>query len=83
MKVKILTALKTKFASKGFSAKTLEGLADELAKTVTEETDIETAITGVEPVLNLMQGEIDRRVSESKKKDEKKDDGKEIEQQFH
>ena len=76
LKDKILAALKIKFANKGFSAKALEGLAEELAKTVTEEANIETAISGVEPVLNLMQGEVDRRVTEAvaKAKTEKKEE---------
>ena len=75
LKDKILAALKIKFANKGFSAKTLEGLAAELAKTVTEEANIETAISGVEPILTVMQSEIDTRVTTAvnKAKEEKTD----------
>lgn len=63
MKEKILQALKTKYANKGFSARTLESMADHLATTVTEETQIDNAVSGVEPVLSIFQSEIDNRVN--------------------
>ena len=44
MKDKILTALKTKFQNLGFTEKAFGGVADYLSATVTEETQIETAI---------------------------------------
>lgn len=63
MKDKILQALKTKYANKGFSAKTLESVADYLSATVTEETQIETAVSGVEPIMSVFQSETDSRVN--------------------
>jgi hypothetical protein len=65
MKEKILAALKTKYANKGFSAKTLEGIAENLAATVTEESNIQTAVDGLEGVMNVMQAEGDRRANEA------------------
>lgn len=58
MKEKILVALKTKYKTFAFSDKAFEGVADYLFKTVTEESQIETAIGGVERLLKSFQGEI-------------------------
>lgn len=63
MQQKILEQLKTKYANLGFSEKTLTGVADFLAATVKEETQIEPAISGAEPLLKVFQGEIDGRVT--------------------
>lgn len=60
MKGKILTQLKTKYANLGFGEKAFDGVADYLSKTVTEESQIETAISGVEPLLKAFQGDIDK-----------------------
>ena len=51
MKGKILVALKTKYKTFGFGDKAFDGVADYLSKTVTEESQIETAISGVEGLL--------------------------------
>lgn len=59
MKEKILVALKTKYKTFGFGDKAFDGVADYLAKTVTEESQIETAIGGVEGLLKAFQGDID------------------------
>lgn len=59
MKEKILVALKTKYKTFGFSDKAFDGVADYLSKTVTEESQIETAIGGVEGLLKSFQGEVD------------------------
>lgn len=64
MKQKILTALKNKYANLGFSQKALDGVADYLEKTVTEESQIETAIVGVESLLKVFQAEADRSRTE-------------------
>lgn len=78
MKDKILAALKTKFQNLGFTEKAFGGVADYLAATVTEETQIETAIGGVEPLLKAFQGDIDTRVTSAlakqKAEQEKKPD---------
>ena len=63
MKDKILTALKTKFQNLGFTEKAFGGVADYLAATVTEETQIETAIVGVKPLLKAFQGDVDAHVA--------------------
>lgn len=59
MKEKILVALKTKYKTFGFGDKAFDGVADYLSKTVTEESQIETAISGVEGLLKAFQGDID------------------------
>ena len=59
MKEKILVALKTKYKTFGFGDKAFDGVADYLSKTVTEESQIETAIGGVEGLLKVFQGEVD------------------------
>ncbi len=63
MKDKILAALKNKFKNLGFGDKAFDGVADYLSQTVTDETAIETAITGVENLLRSFQGDIDTRVT--------------------
>ena len=71
MKQKLIAMLKTLFASKGFSQKAIEGLADYLAPNLTEEsTDAEltAAIEGITPMTTLMQSEINRQVNEAKPK---------------
>ena len=55
MKDLILKVLKTKYKNLGFSEKAFEGVADYLAKTVTDEANIETAIDGVEGILKIFQ----------------------------
>ena len=59
MKGEILVALKTKYKTFGFSDRAFDGVADYLSKTVTEESQIETAIGGVEGLLKAFQGDID------------------------
>ena len=59
MKEKILVALKTKYKTFGFSEKAFDGVADYLSKTVTEESQIETAIDGVEGLFKGFQGDVD------------------------
>ena len=70
MKESIISALKTKYSNLGFSDRTFTGVADYLATTVQDETQIETAITGVEPLLKALQGDIDSRVTAAVKKRE-------------
>lgn len=60
MKVKILSSLKTKYANLGFGDKAFDGVAEYLSKSVTEEAQIETAISGVEVLLKSFQGDIDK-----------------------
>lgn len=60
MKEKITSALKTKYSNLGFGDKAFDGVADYLSKTVTEETQIETAIGGVESLLKAFQSDTDR-----------------------
>jgi chromosome segregation ATPase len=49
----------------GFGDKAFDGVADYLSKTVTEETQIETTIVGVEPLLKAFQGELDKARGET------------------
>lgn len=60
MKTKILESLKTRYKTLGFSDKAFNGVADYLAKTVTDETNIETSTEGVEGLLKAFQGDYDR-----------------------
>ena len=62
MKKKILDALKTKYANLGVSDSVLDRVAENLAKTVTEEDGIEAAVSSAEIVslLKAIQGEGDR-----------------------
>ncbi|MBS4059646.1 MAG: hypothetical protein KG029_04550 [Bacteroidetes bacterium] len=60
MKLKILQALKTKYANLGFGDKAFDGVADYLSKTVTKEEDIETATAGVDSLLKAFQGDVDK-----------------------
>lgn len=60
MKEKLLASLKTKYKNLGFGDKAFDGVADYLSKTVTKEEDVETAISGVEPLLKSFQGDIDK-----------------------
>ena len=77
MKELILIALLNKYKSLGFSQKSFEGVADYLSKTVTEETAIETAIAGVEPILKSLQSDVDSRAAAiaKAKADKEKDKG--------
>ena len=59
MKEKILVALKTKYKTFGFGDKAFDGVADYLSKTVAEESQIETAISGGEGLLKAFQEDID------------------------
>jgi hypothetical protein len=84
MKEKLLAALKTKF--NGVEEAILDRQADKLAKTVAQEDQIETALSGV-TFATLLQSETDRRTTEAVdtavKKYEKKynlRDGKPIEE---
>lgn len=65
MREKIVSALKTKYSNLGFGDKAFDGVASYLEKTVTDETQIETAISGVEILLKSFQGDIDKRVNDA------------------
>jgi hypothetical protein len=71
VKENILTALKTKYKNLGFGDKAFDGVADYLSITVTEESQLETAIGGVEPLLKAFQGDIDKRVTDAVAKKER------------
>ena len=64
MKEKILVALKTKYKTFGFGDKAFDGVADYLSKTVAEESQIETAISGGEGLLKAFQEDIDTVINE-------------------
>ena len=55
--------MKTKYTNLGFTEKAFAGVADYLASTVTEETEIDNAISGVESLLKAFQGDVDARVT--------------------
>lgn len=63
MKEKLISALKTKYSNLGFGEKAFTGVAEYLSTTVTEEDQIDNAISGVESLLKAFQGDIDTRVS--------------------
>lgn len=75
MTEKIIEQLKTKYKTLGFSDQVFQSLAETLAGSVTDESQIETAIAGVENLLKSIQSQEDKRVSEAlKKKAESKKD---------
>ena len=86
MRKEILNQLKTRFFKYGLSDSVLEKIAAWLEPSVKEEKDIETAISGVEPVLSLFQsGEdahkqeklsLEARIKELEKQVPKKQEGK-------
>lgn len=65
MKTKILNALKTKYSNLGFGAKALDGVASVLEKTITEESQIDEAVNGVEGLLRVFQADNDRYRTET------------------
>lgn len=65
MKSKIKAALINRFKNLGFGDKAFDGVAEYLSKTVTEETQIETSIAGVELLLKSFQGDIDKQRQEN------------------
>ena len=65
MKEKILLALKTKYAALGLSDKVLDGVAESLSKTVTDENGIGTAVDGVESILKTFQSNFDQLRNEN------------------
>lgn len=68
MKEKLILALKTKYSNLGFTDKAFEGVANFLVATVTEDSQIETAVSGVDPLLKSFQGDVDHRVNTAVKK---------------
>ena len=72
MKEKILEALKTKYSSLGLSKEVLDGYADYLSSSITEETGIEDGIAKIENLLKIQQKEFDKIRTTAKKKAEEK-----------
>ena len=64
MKGKILTSLKTRYSNLGFSSKVLDGIASSIEKSVTDESQIETAVGGIESILKVFQSDSDRARTE-------------------
>lgn len=60
MKEKIKLALKNRYKNMGFGDKAIESVAEYLSGSIKEESEIETAIGGVEPILKAFQGESDK-----------------------
>lgn len=60
MKKQILEALKNKYKNLGLGEKAFEGVADFLSTSITEESQIETAIAGVEGLLKAFQADADK-----------------------
>lgn len=71
MKDKILEALKTKYKNLGFGEKAFETAASYLEDRVKEESEIETAVAGVENLLKAFQGELDKVRTEKSATDKK------------
>lgn len=55
VKEKIKEAIKTKYAALGLAESVIDGVTESLEKTVTEESQIETAVAGVESTLKAFQ----------------------------
>ncbi len=60
MKQKIKVALKQKYSHTGLGDDVMDGVAAILAGNVTEETQIDTAVAGCEPLLKVVQGSLDK-----------------------
>lgn len=60
MKEKIKLALKNRYKNMGFGDKAIESVAEYLSGSIKEESEIETAIGGVEPILKAFQSESDK-----------------------
>lgn len=60
MKVKIKEALQQRYKDTGVGEKAFDGVADFLAKTIKEESDIADAVANAEPFIKAHQGELDR-----------------------
>ena len=65
LKGKILQTLKTRYKHLGFGEKTFDAVAAMLETTVTDESEIDTATGGVEPLLKAFQGDADKRVTDA------------------
>lgn len=65
LKGKILQTLKTKYKNLGFGEKTFDAVATLLETSVTDESEIDTIIGGVESLLKAFQGDADKRVSDA------------------
>lgn len=63
MKDQIIAALKTKYANLGFTDKAFDGVATFGVASVTDATQIETFVAGVEGLLKAFQGDADSRVN--------------------
>lgn len=60
MKSKIKVALKQKYSNTGLSDDVMDGVASILAGNVAEESQIDTAVAGCEPLLKVVQGSLDK-----------------------
>lgn len=65
VKGKILQVLKTRYKNLGFSEKAFDAVAALLETSVTDESEIDAATGGVEPLLKAFQGDADKRVSDA------------------
>lgn len=71
MKEKILEALKNKYSNLGLSKDVLDGFAEFLSLSITEESGIEEGVAKIEGILKTQQKEYDKiRAAAAKKKDE-------------
>ncbi|RYU93817.1 hypothetical protein [Emticicia agri] len=65
LKGKILPLLKTKYKHLGFGERAFDAVATLLETTVTDESEIDNAMSGVEPLLKAFQGDADKRVTDA------------------
>lgn len=72
MKEKILEALKTKYSNLGLSKDVLNGYADYLTSSITEEEGIEDGVAKIEGLLKIQQKEYDKIRAIKKKAEEVK-----------
>ena len=79
MKEKILEVLRTKYSNLGLSKDILDGYAEYLSATVTEENGIEAAVAAIEPLLKQQQKEFDKIRTQKKAEEVKKESPKEKE----
>ncbi len=76
MKAKILEALKTRYSSYGLGSKAFDGVAEVISKTITEESQIDSAVESVEPFIKAYQSDMDKERSASAKLKKELEDAK-------
>ena len=71
MKKTLAALIKAMYTNMNFNSAFIDGLAEELSKTVTEESEADEAVKALEPILKLAKAEADRRATSAVEKAKK------------